>query len=314
MKLFYLIFLLLILSNELAYSACASLIKGKMAMDVKTCGRISPEKSFDTNRDKYKFIKELPEKQKADFYNSYRGLYISGEVVRSYAIRSGLSPEKGVLSGEKIKVFFPPSSTSCKDIKRKRLKFYLDEACCEGGGDAPCLLPTSYVMKNVKIIGEAFSSAGNRKQIEESKSPEYKKANAAFRKKNYKKAAYYYEVLDENDKLDVRGLYLLGYSYRKLDRCDNAIPPLTKLDDKFVRNDYWTNDEKTIRKGVLLLARCYAKKNKADKAVPILERFLMDPKKYRSEIKFSISNKDFGWIKTTTEYQDYKKQALKALR
>ena len=59
--------LLLILSNELAYSACASLIKGKMAMDVKTCGRISPEKSFDTNRDKYKFIKELPEKQKADF-------------------------------------------------------------------------------------------------------------------------------------------------------------------------------------------------------------------------------------------------------
>ena len=156
-------------------------------MDVKTCGRISPEKSFDTNRDKYKFIKELPEKQKADFYNSYRGLYISGEVVRSYAIRSGLSPEKGVLSGEKIKVFFPPSSTSCKDIKRKRLKFYLDEACCEGGGDAPCLLPTSYVMKNVKIIGEAFSSAGNRKQIEESKSLEYKKANAAFRKRITKK-------------------------------------------------------------------------------------------------------------------------------
>ncbi len=314
MNLFYILALLSILNNEIAYSACASLVKGKMAFDVKSCGRLSPEKSFDTSKERFSFIKDLPEKQKEDFYNSYKGLYITGQVVKSYAVRSGLSPEKGVLAGENIKVFMPPSSMSCNKIRKKRLKFYMDEACCEGGGDVPCLLPTAYVIKDVKVIGDAFSSAGNKKQMLEAKSAEYKKANAAFRKKQYKKAAYNYEVLNEQGKLDVKGLYLLAYSYRKMDMCDKAIPPLKKIDKQYVQNQYWATDEKTIRKGVLLLARCYARTNKPDKAVPILDRYLLDPKKYRSEIKFSLSNKDFGWIKTTKEYQEYRKQAIKALR
>ena len=95
------------------------------------------------------------------------------------------------------------------------------------GGDVPCLLPTTYVIKDVKVIGDAFSSAGNKKQILEAKSAEYKKANTAFRKQ-YKKATYYYETLNEQGKLDVKGLYLLAYSYRKMDMCEKAIPPLKK--------------------------------------------------------------------------------------
>ena len=116
MKLFYIISLSFIFYNDLALAACASLIKGKMAFDVKSCGRLAPEKSFDTSKEKFSFIKDLPEKQKQDFYDSYKGLYITGQVVKSYAVRSGLSPEKGVLAGENIKVFLPPGSMTCKRI------------------------------------------------------------------------------------------------------------------------------------------------------------------------------------------------------
>ena len=311
---FLLVMVIAMFSNESAFSACASLVQGNMAFDVKTCRSINPERSFSGSKDRYQFIRNLPMKEQKDFYDSYRGLYVKGQVVKSYAVRSGLSPEKGALSGETIHIFIPPGKTRCQNLKKKRIKFTMDEACCEGGGDAPCLLPTTYVAQNVKVIGSASSSAGNAKQMKLEQSPTYKKANAYFRKKNYKKAAYLYEQLKDEGNLEVKGLYLLGYSYRKMDMCEKAIPPLKEVDDLFVKNKYWATDEKTVIKASLLLSRCYAKENKAEDAVLILERFLTNPKKYRKEIRFSLKNPDFGWIKTTEVYSEYKKEAIKALK
>ena len=146
-----------------AFGVCASLVKGQMAFDVQTCGLLSPEKTFPLTDERYQFIADLSPEDRIKFYNSYRGLVAQGLVVKSLAIRSGLSPEKGALGGQKIMVFIPPGAAACHQIKSKRINALMDEACCEGGGDAPCLLNTTYVLKNIKVLGKAGSPTGNKK-------------------------------------------------------------------------------------------------------------------------------------------------------
>lgn len=293
---------------------CISLVKGVIAMDIESCGVINPEATFDTTLEKYQFILDLPKKERDKFYNSYRGLLVKGKVVRSHAVRSGLNPEKGALSGEDVSMYIHPGKGVCKKILKKRLKAYVDQACCEGGGNAPCLLPTSYVLTSFKPIGKADSSAGDKERKLARRSKLYKKADSFFRKRNYKKAVELYENVKHNEKLDVRGYYRLGLSYRKLDNCLRAIPNLRHVYDKSLEKKVWADEEEIVRKAGFLLARCYSKLHNADKAVVILGGYLLDPKKYRRELQYSLSHKDFGWIKTTKEYKKYQKDARDALR
>ena len=61
----------------------------------------------------------------------------------------------------------------------------------------------------------------------------------------------------------------------------------------------------------MLLARCLARMNDPQNAVAILNSYLIEPAKYRSEINESLKDADFGWIHTSREYRDYTKEARK---
>lgn len=305
----------ILLSAGMAKGDCVSLVKGYLALDVRSCGRLKPEMTFDVNQERHAFIKDLPAPEQKKFWNSYRGLIIKGKVARSLAVRSGLNSSKGALNGEDISVFVhPDKNNTCRGLPGKRIKGYVSEACCEGGGDPPCLLSSAYVLKNYKVIGKASSSAGNASKTKAKKSKLYKRADKEFRQKRFEKAARYYEGVRSRGNLDIVGHYKLAYSYRQIDRCAKAIPPLEYIADKGEKKEFWADEEKIIRRANFLMARCYAKVNKPGFAVTILEGYLIDPATYRREIKGSLTHKDFGWIHTSKEYRKYKQAAERKLR
>ena len=295
-------------------AVCASLIKGNLAFNVTKCGRIVPEKTFAQKNERLNFINDLSPDDRKMFFESYRGLLVEGLVVRSLAVRSGLTPEKGALNGEVITAFVPPGKISCSQIGEKRIKAFLDEACCEGGGTAPCLLNTTYVFKEVKVLGSQAGGAGNAKRMRLENNKTFKKANSNLRKKRFDEAVDLYEQLRNNGQLDVRGHYFLGYSYRMLDQCSKAIPILEYVHRKSERKNYWANEETTVRKANLLYARCLSRVGKGGEAVLVLQGFLADAKRYKSEITLSLTHGDFGRIRTTKDFQLYIQDAQTSLR
>jgi tetratricopeptide (TPR) repeat protein len=294
-----------------AHSACLSLIKGPVLMDVKACKKINPAEIFDLTKDKYKFIRDLDAQGRKEFLGLYRGLYVKGQVVKSQAIEKGMG-NKGALEGDEIYGYVLPGKRTCELIMGKRIAANIDEKCCDGGGDPPCLLSTSYLLKSVKPIGKAGSAAGDRSRISAGQSENYKKAELAYRKKDYKKAAKYYETAKSYDELDVRGYYKLGLSYYKQDICSRAIYPLEEIHQRELKKKIFGDEQDTARKAKFLLARCYSKTNQPEKAVLLLQGYLLEPRKYRLEIRQSLKHKDFGWIHTSKAYRDYKRDALKA--
>jgi len=293
---------------------CLSLVKGPMVLDVKSCLVIDPVKTFDMNLERYKFIGDLPPVDRQKFYDSYRGLFIKALVARSDAERSGLSPEKGILMGQTIGVFVPPGVAACGALKDQRIAVLMNQACCEGGGQPPCLLTSSYTFKEFKIAGKASTNVIERRRQQKSTSPEQKEADRLLAKKDFAGAAKVYEKLREERKLDILGNFHLGLTYRELDQCTNAVAPLTFVHDRMEHPDLWADEEPVIRRAALLLARCYSKLNRAEKAVIILNGFLLDPQRFEKEIHETLRHKDFGWIRTTKEYQTYTEDAHRALQ
>jgi len=304
--------LALILFSQQLSAVCASLVRGQVMLDIQSCSNIQPEKAFASHEPKYNFIRDLPPPQRKAFLDSYRGLSVKAKVARSFAVRSGLSPEQGALSGETIRAFIPPQQLSCGAIYGKRVEAVMDEVCCEGGGEAPCLLGTSYLLKKTAVLGTANTKAGH-KDSHFSASPEYKQAQKLLAQRDYKKATALLEKLNQNQQLDVQGKFLLAAAYRDMDRCPAALPLLETLYQKFERNDYWTDDEPYIRRANFLYARCLSMMEKSGDAVMILQGFLVEPKKYRKEITESFSHPDFGYIKTSKAYLEYKEAASRAL-
>ncbi|SMF54797.1 hypothetical protein [Pseudobacteriovorax antillogorgiicola] len=300
--------------NQVAFGLCASLIKGTMAFNVTKCGRLSPEKTFNNSRlEKLQFIKDLTMEDRKTFFDSYRGLVIEGLVVRSLAVRSGLTPEKGALNGQNITVYIPPGPVSCQQILNKRIKTLLDEACCEGGGEAPCLLNTTYVFKNISVLGPAQGGAGNAKRMKLAVNKTFLKANNHLKRKQFSEAVTLYEQLRSQKLLDTRGHYFLSYSYRMLDQCPKAIPVLEIVHKKSEANSYWANEEGVIKKAILLYARCLSKTGRSGESVLVLQGFLANPKRFKEEIKASLVHGDFGRSRTTKEFQQYMQDAQKAL-
>ena len=309
----------LVLSGLLIYAKpgfsnqCVSLVKGPVTLKVSSCGYLKPESSFDPSLEKYKFIAGLPRKEQMAFWNSYRGMIIKGVVVRSLAVRTGLGTRKGVLKGERVSVFVHPgtSRVQCQHLRSGAVEGVIEEACCVGGGDAPCLLASSYVLKNLKV-GGALPQAG-KKVKRRPNSKHVNEANKFYFRRNYQKAIELYEKARNESALTALSYYRLALSLRNEDKCTKALKYLKDLESVANRESYNDTLEKTLVRGQYLSARCYAKLNKPNDATFILNRFLLNPQKYRSEIVSSLSHKDFGWIKTTKVYLEYRKNAREAL-
>ena len=235
-------------------------------------------------------------------------------VVKSSAVRSGLVTEKNALAGEQVALFIPPGKGDCAQIVDKRINVVINEACCSGGGEVPCLLSSAIVVEAFQVIGQASSTAGDAERKKSRQDPVYQQAEKAFAKGAFPKAAALYQRLLFEDKLDVKGRYQLALAYRDMDKCSQAIPVLTYVHEQTSKKKVWADEEATARKAIFLLARCYAKEKNSDMATVILEEYLSDPIKYRKEIRDGMSDKDFGWINSTKEYQRFLKQANERLK
>lgn len=298
--------------NVYGQGSCFSLIKGPIAFDVEVCKPFDPS-VFDTSKPKYKFIDDLDPQGKKELLDSYRGLILKGTVVMSQAIKEGVSTSKGVLQGKNTIMFIPPGSTTCEMIRKKRISATLNEKCCNGTGDVPCLLGNGYILTEVQVSGEALVGEGVEKKARKARGKDYVEAEKNYAAKKYKEAVKLYVKAEEANDIDVKGLFRLGNSYREVERCDLATRPLKKIWALQQASKVFADEEMDARRGVFLLARCEAKNGDASGAVYYLNAFLLDPKKYRSELQQALKHKDFGWIHTSKEYQEFKIAAQKKL-
>ncbi len=296
-----------------AQAECLSLTSGPIVYDVIGCKVLTPETAFDLSKEKYGWIKDLDAAGKKQFYDTYRGTYLKGKVVKSSAQTKGIANEQGALNGDTIYSMILPPATQCNQILGKRIAGNLKEVCCEGGGQPPCLLDTSYLILQPQVIGGAESAAGDSTRTKAKQSKDYQAAEKLYRAKKYKDAVKLYEKARPNDELDVTGFYHLAFSYREMDQCKDAVGPLKIVNEKAQKKQIWADEEGTARKAQFLLARCHAKLNDPQSAVLLLNSYLLEPKKYKTEIVQSLKHKDFGWIHTSKEYRDYKKEAQSKL-
>ncbi len=298
-----------------ARAECLSLKSGAVVYDVAGCVLVNPEKTFDVTKEKYSWIAGLDAAGRKKFLDSYRGLYLKGKVVKSAVTEPGVSGEAGVLTGETVFMYIPPGAyPSCNEVLGKRVSGTLREICCDGGGDVPCLLDTSYGLLQPKVIGSVSSGAGDQARQKAKASKDYAEGDKAFRAKNYKVAAKAYQKARVNDELDIKGYYKLGYAYRELDQCGDAVAPLKHVQEEREKNAIWADEDKIARAAIFLLARCYSKMNRPSSATMILNSYLLEPERYKAELRDSLTHRDFGWIHTSKEYLDYKKEAQKKTR
>lgn len=302
------------LSPDILLADCLTLIKGPITVDVQGCGTIDPNTSFNLQDDKFKQVRDLDPRSRKAFFDSYRGVVMRGKVVNSQAVRRGLSEEKGALFGETVFLFVPPGKGSCQSSVGYRFTGNVNEICCDGAAEAPCLLNSSYIFTEVRSLGAASKQAGNAERQKAAKSESYKQAEAALAKKDLAGAAKHFEAARARGELDVSGLYKLGATYRRLDNCEKAIEPLEGVYKKYLSKQTWADEDATVRKSNFLLARCYAKLNRPGDSVLLLNSYLLEPRKFKTELIESLRNADFGYIHTSKEYRVYKADAEKKLR
>ena len=297
--------------QNIGFGECLSKVSGPIAFKMRSCSPVDP-KSFDTRKPQYKFIGDLDPAGRDEFYKSYQGHLLSGTVLFSQADRKGDLPEKGVLKGQQIQIFLPESLGSCeKNFPTNPVGIVIDEVCCNGTGNAPCLLETGFVTKGFssKILEKStnISPPQNNKKVQDD--PETQNAIAYFQQKKFPQAAGLFEKQFKKKQLDVHGLLLMAQNYYAMDQCSDALRPLSELRKLQEADKIWLDDQKYARIGLFLTARCYSKMNKPQKAVLYLNGFLLEPEKYQPELRESLKHKDFGWIHTSAEFLEYKKQA-----
>ncbi len=309
--------ILLALRPDVATAECTSLIKGPVVVDVQSCAPVNPA-TFDTSRDRFKIIRDLDPEGRTALINQYKGLAVKGTIVRSQAIRDGLNTQKGVLQGQNTTFFVPPPiQATCKDLISKRVVGKINEQCCDGRPEAPCLLGTGIRLEQVQLAGDVQTSpdgstvSGAKSSV--AKNQLYIEAENLYLQKKYKQAAATYRKAEANGALDVKGLFRWGNALREIEDCEAALVPLKKVYNLVQQEKVWKEDELNSRRSVFLLARCHAKLGQPSEAVFYLNGFLLDQKKYRSELQQSLKHKDFGWIHTSKEYRQYKAEAEKKL-
>ena len=301
----------LLMTASQGYAECIGLIKGPMVLDVEQCMQLQPEKIFKKSNPDYRFIYDLPAADMKKYLDSYRGLYLKVQVQASEASKGPLDPSKGVLAGESIFAFIPPTvALTCDKIKKGRLNATLDEQCCDGAGKPPCLLDTGYLLHSISVVSNA---KGDRNFSGRAKPAYFAAASAALKKRDYQKVVDMLDPLDKQNQLELYGLVMLGVAYRQLDICRKAYSPLSKAYKKYLNKQYWVEDKPLIRQAVFLHARCLAKDKKVNASVEVLQSMLFAIDLFRKEVSSSLNHPDLGWIRTTKEYLRYRKVALNKL-
>jgi len=303
-----------VLSVPRAYGQeCVSLIKGPVVFDVDLCRDVFLNQDVKIPQERASSITGLGRDGQRELFTTYQGQILQGQVIASQAVRSGFSPESGVLKGQRIKLFVPQGQLQCSEANLARFYGVIDEACCNGRIESPCMLPTAYVFRDFRKIGRAGGGDGDQQRREAINDPSYREAITHFRERRFRQAARSFEQARQKGRLDLRGHYLLGEAYQRLDMHERAISPLREIYDRSLRGDTWANDESVVRRAIFLLARCYARTGDAGQASLVLSGYLTEPRKYRRELEMSLEVSEFGFIHTSREFQEYEKKAREAL-
>jgi hypothetical protein len=303
------------LTSEAALGACISLVQGAVAIDVQACRDVTPEDEFKAGDGQHAFIKDLDSATRKKFLDTYRGALVKGKIARSKAIRSGLSKEVGVLLGETVSVYLPPQSLKCDKALGSRVAGVMKEVCCDGGGTAPCLLGTGYVIQSPQSFAlTPLAEKGPMKSKVSKNSADYAKGEELYKKKKFRDAAKFLERSKAKSEIDTNGHFMLADSYRRMDQCNSAMPSLRYLQLQTENRDLWEGDREVAQKGLFLLARCLARLGKAPDAVLILNSYLAEPRSHQKEIRESLRHPDFGYINASKEYIEYKAEARKYIK
>lgn len=293
---------------------CVGKIRGAVTVDVLDCQvyKIAPGPATreDMNLD---FISDMDPQERAKFVASYSGMLLKVFVAKSTAKKTGaLATNKNVLNGDTIWVYYPVRQPSCNMVSGQRLVGELVEHCCLGNAEPPCLTRTDYVLTQTKAVGK---TPVNKKTVTKTKkSKEYTQAMGFIKQKQYDKALPILHKLYEESKLDVEGIYYLAVCYSQTERPVSAIKVLEKIVEKKDNETLWGEYKELGKEAEFLLARCYARNQEAGRSTIILGGYLQDPVLYKKYIERSLSHPDFGWIKVTKDYQNYRKKAVQALQ
>ncbi len=310
----FLLFLILVSSYQLQAASCTSSISGLIVIENPTCYSVNPNRFFSSlDKVDFSWIKDLDPVQKKKFYRSYDGVVIKGKVVSSQAVQKGLETKKGVLKNQNVRIFYPRKK--CPKIKTSNVALQLREVCCQGGGESPCLLGSGlYATKVFDAANVKIKSTKNINRRKRSNSPSVLKAKKYYKQRKWDLAAKSYMRAYKQSEASVVDIYNMGLSFRRAEKCSKVFKPLSELYDKMIDDKLWVGEEKVARKASFLLARCYAKELKSAESVQILSGYLLESKKYRSEILRSLKHSDFRPIKLSNEFQEYKKAAESSLR
>jgi hypothetical protein len=296
-----------------AYGDCISYVKGPIVFDVESCQSINVPSDLALDDEAYKSVRGLDAQTKSKLLNSYRGVLVKGLVVSSQAVQTGLG-STGALKGQEISIFIKPGQAVCSALDKKRLQGNVKEQCCNGDAAPPCMLRTAYFFESYKPLGSASSGDGEATRKKAETSPAYKEAVKLFESKKFRKSAAAFEKLKTAGSLDIKGYFLLASAYHKQEKCKKAVPHLEYIADQSEQGKTWADERPTVREANFLLARCYSRLGNAESAAIILNTYLIEPNKFRDEISRSMKLAEFGFIHTTKEYKEYKKQAEDFLR
>lgn len=302
--------IILVARDPMAYSGCSSLSKGKITLKVNSCTVPNIQPSMIKNREYQRKFVKMDKIERRRLRVMYKGITIDGLVLKSAVQKTGALDTELDLQGQKISIFLTKKKVACNLLVGKIIESYLEEGCCDGHINPPCLFESHYLF-NRKIFYSTKPSIPDFKslRLKENKSKIVREANKQLKKNNFKKAALLYEKANRLNQLGIRGHYYLGVSYRLLDQCDKAVKPLEFIRKKDLKRENIKIEDLAIKQGVLLLARCYSRLLKPDQAVNVLNNLLYEPKRFKTQIKSSLSHSDFGWIHQEKSYIEYKQRA-----
>jgi hypothetical protein len=298
------------------YAGCLSTLKGQLVVDILQCQEVKIPADLALDDEAFVVTKSMSAGNRKKLFRQYVGKKIKAYVQRSDAFDEGLGV-KNALKGQKIDVFFRSTSQSCKDLNQKRAKVLLNQTCCDGRSDAPCMIKGSkgYYFETIQTIGGVGGSVGNKQLQQAIKHSDYLKAARMLKQGEYAESAKLLDRLLKEGKLDVRGHYLLGIAHHRDEQCAKAIVPLEKIREIELSGKLMAGEmHKILKPASFLLARCYARQLKAGKAVIILNSYLISPDEYLSQIRKSLKAPEFGAIHTSKEYIKYRRRAKRALR
>jgi tetratricopeptide (TPR) repeat protein len=302
----------LLLPFASASADCVSQIKGPIVFDAESCQVVDLNRDLALEDEAYKSVKGLDPQAKGKLFSTYRGTLLKGLVVSSDAVQTGLGT-RNALKRQRIAIYVKPGQGLCPQLDKKRLQGEVREACCDGDAEAPCMLRTPYYFESFKVIGSAGTAAGEVARKRAESSPQYQEALKLYNAKKLKKAAAAFEKLRPAGQLDIKGHFYLASAYHRLEKCKRAVPPLEYIAELAEQKKIWADEEPVVREATFLLARCYSRLGDSERATIILNTYLIEPKKFREEISKSLKLSEFGYIHTTKEYREYKRQAQQAL-